>query len=283
MDTVRHAAAYGEDPRNRRLDLILFTTDVDFALQAEAAGIDGIMVDWETLDKPERQRGYATQINRDTPEDVGALSSRLGIPVWVRINRLGDDTGREIDVALEHGAVGLMLPMAAHPRDVEQFLTLVDGRARTLVQIETQPLVDHCAELRALPWDAAYIGLNDLMISRRSTWIWEAVADGTVETIFETLHDRQVGFGGVTVVGGGEPMRFVSLLREMARLGCGMSFLRRTFWKEVPGRDVAAEIRAVRAVWDAALRRGPEAVEADRAAFHRMLHQLHADAHRIDV
>jgi hypothetical protein len=254
-----------------QLALFLFTTDLKCALRAQEAGIDSVIVDWEWRGKRERQAGYSTEVNADTPEDVAALAERLRIPVTVRVDRMQENTGHDVELALDHGAGMIMLPMAEQASDVERFVRLVRGRATTIIQIETESLVQQCKALRSVDWDCAYIGLNDLMVSRRASWIWEPLVDGTVERIFDILHDRTVGFGGVTVVGGGKPLPFIELLREMARLGCRLSFLRRTFKAEILDRDICAEMGAVRAAWAAARRRGPEAVRRDHAEFRQRL------------
>jgi len=252
---------------NVNLRLLLFTTDPDGAELAENAGVDGIIVDWEKKGKERRQRGHDTEINTDTKDDVGRLKSRIEIPIVVRVNPLGSETRQEIRAALNHGAEGLMLPMAKEVEEVAQFVDMVGDAAFTIVQIETQSLVENCEGLREIPWDAAYIGLNDLMISRDGSWIWEALFDGTVDFIFDCLSDRVVGFAGATVIGGGAPIPFTKLLREMGRLGCQMTFLRRTFRREIQGRDMHSEIKAIRAAWRATYRRSDEAVERDHARF----------------
>jgi hypothetical protein len=250
-----------------RLRLLLFTTDTDFARHAERAGVDGFIVDWENHSKALRQQGYGTEINFDTVEDARALCGCVRSPVTVRIDRTSDFMTRHIEEAIECGARSLMLPMAEDASDVEAFVDLVDGRAETIVQIETESLVTRCHDLRSIGWDCVYVGLNDLMISRRAQWYWEPFFDGTMERIVETLEGRSVGLGGVTVIGGGSPLPFTDLLREMARLGCSTSFLRRTFKKEIVGRDLDLELAAVRAFWDAACARTPEAVDIDHRAF----------------
>lgn len=256
---------------NSYLELFLFTTNLERAVQAQAAGIDSIIVDWESRGKNNRQINYSTEINRDTPDDVARLANYLTIPITVRINPLGGETVEEIEIALDKGAQILMLPMATSAKEVEQFVSLVDKKAKTIVQIENQSLVDQCQSLLDIDWDFAYIGLNDLMISRRSNWIWEAVYDGTVEQIFNTLKGRKIGFGGVTIIGGGTPLPFIELLWEMARLGCHLSFLRRTFKREIVGRDLSAEIEAVRATFKAACCRSKDATLQDRDNFIKTL------------
>lgn len=256
------------------LELLLFTADAALARRAEAAGIDGLMIDWESKGKKERQSGHDMEIGIDTPEDLARVAAAVRCPVTVRVNALGPHTGDEIDLALSLGARGVMLPMARRAAEVEEFLGILRGRARSIVQIETQDLVDDLPRLRALPWDAAYVGLHDLMLSRGAQSMWAAVLDGTVEQIFRSLPDRVVGFAGVTVIGGGTPIRFSLILQELARLGARLSFLRRSFRRELVDRDMAAELASIRSAWAAAKARGPKATEADRLAFRLELQRL---------
>ena len=252
------------------LDLFLFTTDLQAAKAAEAAGVKSLIVDWERHGKQARQHGYDTEINAHTEDDVRVLADALAIPITVRVDSLAGDGERDIEVALDAGAKILMLPMAEKVSDVERFLALVRGRARTLIQIETDSLVREAADLRSLGWDYAYVGLNDLMISRRGTWLWTPLLDGTLDRLYDNLGDRPLGFGGVTIVGGGAPIPFTLLLHEMTRLGCRLSFMRRTFWREIEGRNLSAELDAVRALWQASHRRSESAIAQD----HRALRQL---------
>ena len=245
------------------MELFLFTTETDFALKAEKAGIDSVIVDWEHIGKEERQRQYDTETNRDTPEDVHKLSKVLKIPVTVRVNKLGEHTPHEVGKAIENGARILMLPMARTIRDVETFLAIVSKRAKTIIQIETVDLVTQMSELSRLNWDYVYIGLHDLMIERGGRVIWEAVLDGTVQKILEPLHGRLYGFGGITVLGGGDPINFEYILHELTRLNCSLSFLRRTFKKEIMDRNMEAEIKALRAFIECSLQRGPQAMQHD--------------------
>lgn len=184
------------------LKLFLFTVDLSLAKQAEEAGIDGVIVDWEKNGKNERQMGYSTEINFHTIQNLKELSEHLTIPIVVRINPLDKNTMEEIEMALDYGAKIIMLPMAKSPQEIESFLYLVKGRAETIIQIETSELFEQCHLLRDIEWNYAYIGLNDLSISRKKTWIWDLIADGTVENIFQSLGNRMIGLGGVTVIPG---------------------------------------------------------------------------------
>lgn len=225
------------------MKLFLFTTDTEFAKDAEQGGVYSIIVDWENKGKQSRQVGYDVEINADSPEDVTKLKRSIKIPITVRVNELNEETPQEIDLALQSGADIIMLPMARSAKQVETFLKIVNKRAKTLVQIETPELVSDLTQFAQLDWDFTYIGLNDLMISRGGTHIWEAVADGTVEKICAKLKGREYGFGGATVVDGGKPIPFSLLLHEYTRLGCSISFMRRTFRREVRDRNVVEEIK----------------------------------------
>jgi hypothetical protein len=256
------------------LELLLFSTDPRLAVTAERSGVDGFIVDWECKGKSERQRGQDMEVNADTPEDLSNIVAAVNRPVIVRINGIGKHSKEEIDLALELGANGVMLPMAGCAQEVESFLDLVEGRARTIVQIETQGLIDDLARFADLDWDSAYVGLHDLMLSRAASSMWQALIDGTVENVFRILRGRAVGFAGATVIGGGHPIRFTQILHELSRLGAQLTFLRRSFRREMLDRDMAVEIDAIRAAWSASCRRGGEAVRADKAALYANLRGL---------
>ena len=85
--------------------------------------------------------------------------------------------------------------------------------------IETQSLVDDIERLATLPWCFAFIGLNDLMITRTANSLWIPFIDGTVDHIYKVLSGRQIGYGGVSLIDKGHPLPFKMLLKEMARHG----------------------------------------------------------------
>lgn len=253
----------------------LFTTTVDFAREAEAAGMDGLVVDWERRGKTARQRDYDFEINRQGVREVRRVAGAVAIPVLVRINPVSSRTAVELQKAIDAGACEIMLPMARKASEVERFLELAAGRVRTVVQIETQNLVDDLAALARLPWDSAYIGLNDLQISRGGRGsIWSGVADGTVEHIYRSLPGREVGFAGITVANGGSPLPFALLFAEMVRLGCAVSFLRRTFHKEIAGRDLAGEMATIRRLEQSLLARKPAQITRDHKVFSKLLAEV---------
>lgn len=253
------------------MKLFLFTTDLAFAKKAAQGGVYSAIVDWESKGKENRQNGHDLEINTDTVADVRRLKLQLTLPITVRINPLDTQTSTEVELALQAGADIIMLPMAKKANEVKAFLDIVRHRAKTLVQIETKELVADLAAFKQLDWDYAYIGLNDLMISRQGSYIWEAVSDGTVESTCQALAGREYGFGGVTVVDGGQPLSFKLLLSEYLRLGCEISFMRRTFKREVQGRDVAKEIQAINAFIAAAAAKSTKMLNLDHQSLMQQI------------
>jgi hypothetical protein len=253
------------------LEFFLFTTDLPLALDAERAGVNGIIVDWETRGKHLRQKNHALEINLDTPQDVDKLSKALKIPVIVRINPLSSQTYSEVKCAINNGAKIIMLPMASDIQEVKEFLNIVGRDAKTIIQVETPSLASQAANLTALDWDYVYIGLNDLMVASGKRSIWEAIFDGTAESICNQLRGRVYGFGGSTILGGGEPIINVLILQELLRLGGSISVMRRTFKKELLDRDFAVEMNSLKEFIKNCERRGPKAIEYDHEHFLKIL------------
>ena len=221
-----------------------------------------LIASWLTgklVGKKARQKGENLELNYDSPEDLRRLSSVLKIPISVRINPVGSNTPSEVNNALNNGAKIIMLPMANSLKEIKRFLTIVDERAKTIVQIETPSLVKEIEDFRGLDWDYAYIGLNDLMVANGGHSIWEAISDGTTEAICKNLKGRKYGFGGSTVLGGGEPIIGDLILHELVPLGGCMSIMRRTFKREVLDRDLDAEIKALKSFVNCSEKRGTKA------------------------
>jgi hypothetical protein len=241
------------------LKFFIFTRNLRLAKKAEKAGIDSIILDWEYRGKIDRQKSFDLETNMDTPEDVYNISTKVSIPVTVRINPINKHTTSEIKTAISNGARTIMLPMAKSCCEIREFLSIVDGQAKTMVQIETPSLIREMTELTSLNWDYAYIGLNDLMVACKKCSIWESISDGTVERVCMKLRGRAYGFGGSTLIGGGAPVLGSLILHELIRLGGEVSLLRRTFKRELLDRDIQAEMNALREFVKCSKKRGTQA------------------------
>ena len=255
------------------LELFLFTVSLEMAREARDAGIDGLVVDWEWRGKPERQDGADTEINRDTPEQLGRLARFESMRRCCRVNAYGDWTREEVELALSNGATDILLPMVTHPAEVESFLRYVGGRARAGILVETVPACERAEELARFPLDFVYLGLNDLALQRGHSCIFLPLVDGTVERLRQVLGDIPFGFAGLTVIDAGEPVPCMRLLEEMARLGCQLAFMRRSFKRDIPGRNMREEIQRLRTVWHQLRQRDRTAIEVDHAHLKRTLRE----------
>lgn len=246
--------------------LALFASKRPLVSRASDARIDFLVVDWEHAGKAARQAGFDTEINRETAADLARVASSDDIRVICRINAWdAERSPREVDLAVEHGADVVLLPMARDLADVEAYLLAVNGRIGAGILVETPEAVASARELAQLPVAPVYVGFNDLAIARRSHNIFEPLVDGTVDTLAEIFDGRAFGFGGLTVVDGGSPIPCRLLLAEMVRTGSDFTFLRRSFKRDIVGRDLREEVERIHEACRQAAHRSPREVERDRA------------------
>jgi hypothetical protein len=148
-------------------------------------------------------------------------------------------------------------------KEVEKVLDQVRGRCGLGILVETVAATRLVDELARLPLSRVYVGLNDLAIERGTPSIFTPLLDGTLEDIRRPFR-LPFGFGGLTLPERGYPVPCRLLIGEMARLRCDFSFLRRSFYRDIQGRNPAVEIpRLLEAIRRARLRT-PEAVAKDR-------------------
>jgi hypothetical protein len=238
-----------------QFELVLFSTNPDLIRSADENGVDAFIVDWEARGKEARQSGFDTQVNHDTLEDLKSVRRSTARTVLCRLNSFGDETAEEVRKAIEAGADELLLPMITSPEQPLRVLEMVDGACGVGILVETPEAVCCADRLAALPLSRVYVGLNDLAISRNLPNIFSAVSDGTVEQVRRYFKATPFGFGGLTLPERGFPIPARLLISEMARLNCQFSFMRRSFWRDTAGRDLAVEI--------------PRLKEAIQAAFDR--------------
>jgi hypothetical protein len=245
--------------------LLLFASDPGLIRPMVAAGVRGIIVDWENLGKEARQSSADTQINRHTLDDLRRARAATDALVICRLNGYGPTTAREIEHAVGAGADEILVPMVRTAKEVETFLDRVRGRCRVGIMLETVDAVTSPERFAHLPLSRVYVGLNDLAIERKSPNIFVAVADGTVERLRRPF-GAPFGFGGLTLPDRGCPVPCRLLIAEMARLDCRFGILRRSFLRDMHGRDPSIEVpRILDAVRLARLRR-PATVARDRHA-----------------
>ena len=220
------------------LKLMYITNQPQIAQIAESSGVDRIFVDMEYIGKAERQGGLDSVQNHHTIDDVRNIKRAVQTAkVLVRVNPIHEATDKytsskeEIDAAINAGADIIMLPFITSAKEVEGFLRYVDGRAKTMPLIETPQAVEVIDDILSLHGvDEIYIGLNDLSIGYHRKFMFELLADGTVEKLCLKCKLKGIpyGFGGIASLGKGMlPSEYI--IREHYRLGSTCAILSRSF------------------------------------------------------
>ena len=245
------------------LKLMYITNRPEIALIAEDAGVDRIFVDMEFIGKDARQAGLDTVKSHHTVQDVAAVARAVSsAEVLARINPIHGalpdypSSEEEIDAVIEAGADILMLPYFKTVEEVRTFARLADGRVRTMLLLETPEAAEQVDEILCVPGiDEIHIGLNDLSIGYGRRFLFEILADGTVEALCLKFREKGVpfGFGGIAAIGKGTlPAEYI--IKEHYRLGSGCVILSRSFCdvEKMPDIDTIRETfqQGVRAIRD---------------------------------
>lgn len=223
------------------IKLMYITNNTDVALVAQEAGTDRIFIDLEVISKRDRQKGRDSVISDHSLDDILPMKKALRTAdLLVRVNPLYEGSEYEINRAVAGGADVVMLPMYRTAAEAWQFIRLVDGRAKTCLLLETRE-ADECLDdvLGLHGIDEIFIGLNDLHLSYKKTFMFELLVDGTVERICNKLRQKGMfyGFGGMARVGYGM-LPAECNLAEHYRLGSRIVILSRSFCDANQLRDL---------------------------------------------
>jgi 2-keto-3-deoxy-L-rhamnonate aldolase RhmA len=214
------------------LKLMYITNRADIALIAENAGVDRIWIDLETLGKRERQANVNSVKSDHKIEDIKMIKPLLTkAKMLVRVNPVNRDSQNEINQVIDAGAEIVMLPMWKTTTEVELFIKFVNKRAKVCLLLETREAVvslDDSLSIKGI--DEIHIGLNDLHLSYRLTFLFELLTNGIIEKICCKIKRKGIpyGFGGIAQLDGGMlPAR--NIIAEHYRLGSSMAILSRSF------------------------------------------------------
>ena len=224
------------------LTLMYITNNPSVAMLAQKAGVDRIWVDMEYMGKEERQAGMNTVKSHHNLNDVATIREVVtDSALMVRVNPLHENSKAEIDGVIERGGEYIMLPMFKGVEDAQRFVDLVGGRAKTMLLIETAE-ADAAAEeiAKVAGVDEIHIGLNDLHLAYKKKFMFELLANGTVDRLSEIMqrNGKRFGFGGIARIGYGDlPAEHV--ITEHYRLKSEMAILSRGFCNANAVKDVA--------------------------------------------
>ncbi len=222
------------------LTLMYITNREDVARLAQKSGVDRIFVDMEYIGKDERQGGMDTVQSHHTFADIETVHKAIqggSSELQVRINPIHNatkdycSTEEEIDTAIACGADILMLPMFKTSQEVERFINAVNGRAKTLLLLETKEAVECIHDILSVSgYDELHVGINDLHLSYHKKFMFELFIDGTLDRLSKIFNQHRVpfGIGGIARVGYGMlPAEYI--IAEHYRLGSQMAILSRSF------------------------------------------------------
>ena len=216
------------------LQMMYITNNPQIARIAEKYSVDRIWVDLEQIGKKERQGGMNTVQSTHTIQDVQVIRNSIEgrASLQVRVNPIYNGSKPEIDKVIEYGADIIMLPFFSTTKEVEKFIDMVDGRARTCLLLETVGAEKNLDEILEIPGiDEIHIGLNDLHLQYHMDFMFELLSNGKVEEICNKIKNKGIpyGFGGIAKLDEGMlPARHI--IAEHYRLGSTMAILSRSFY-----------------------------------------------------
>lgn len=220
------------------LQLMYITNNTNVARIAEKNGVNKIMVDLEYIGKDLRQSGMDTVQSHHTLEDITNIRNTISsASLLVRCNPIHNasdsyvDSISEINSIIARGADYIMLPYFKTYEEVEKFITIVNGRVQTVLLFETPESIkeiDKILEIKGI--NEVFIGLNDLSLGYHKNFMFELLADGTVEEVSLKFRKKQIpfGFGGIAAVGSGM-LPAEMIIREHYRLHSQSTILSRSF------------------------------------------------------
>lgn len=214
------------------LTLMYLTHQPEVARIAQGSGVDWIFVDLEIHGKHARQGHLDTVISGHTVNDVRAVRAVVDrAHLLVRVNPMHDGSQREIDEVIDAGADIVMLPFFHTRQEVADFVRIVAGRTKVCLLVETPQAVANLEDILTVPGiDYLHVGLNDLHLGYGLPFMFDLLADGTVERLCRRFARAGItyGFGGIARLGMGE-LPAEAVVAEHYRLGSSMAILSRSF------------------------------------------------------
>lgn len=229
------------------IKLMYITNNATVAEIADSVGVDRVFIDLETVGKRERQANRDTVISSHRLEDIDRVSSVLkNAKLLVRANPIYEGFEKELDTIAKSGADIVMLPYFSTAAEVKSFVRCINGRKRTCLLFETPASVEKTEEILDVGGiDEVFIGLNDLHLGYGLRFMFELLANGTVDRMCEAFKKRGIpyGFGGVARLNCGT-LKAELILGEHYRLGSDCVILSRSFCNQ----DLVADTEQLRRI-----------------------------------
>lgn len=215
------------------LKLMYITNDPEVASIADGAGVDRIFIDLEQYGKEKRQKNWDSVKSKHSISDIPKVKTAVkNAQIFVRTDPIFDGFSDELEGVLACEPDVVMLPYFKTVREVETFIKAVDGRATTSLLLETREAAEQIDDIISVGGiDEIHIGLNDLSHSYGKKFLFEELADGTVDRLVERFKAdgiKNYGFGGIASLGSGL-LPAEMIIPEHYRLGSSCAILSRAF------------------------------------------------------
>ena len=177
------------------LKLMYITNNPEVASIADRAGVDRVFIDLEQYGKEKRQKNWDSVKSKHSISDIPKVKAAVkDAQIFVRIDPIFDGFSDELEGVLACKPDVVMLPYFKTVRDVETFIKAVDGRATTSLLLETKEAAEQIDDIISVGGiDEIHIGLNDLSHSYGKKFLFEELADGTVDRLVERFKAHKVG------------------------------------------------------------------------------------------
>jgi hypothetical protein len=238
---------FGED-----FKLTLWTNDPALAARADAAGVDRVGLDLETLGKAERQPAkLGTWISPHRADQLPALRSAMKrARLFTRINPINPGSRDEINTLLDYGVQVMMLPMFKTPDEVATFVELVDGRCEKVLLLEHRDAADRVAEIVRVPGlTEVHVGLNDLTLSLKMSNRFAVISSDLMDRISSAVRGAglRFGVGGLGRTGDNDvPIPSDLIYAQYPRIGARAALVARAFLGKNQEVDLTEEVRLCR-------------------------------------
>jgi hypothetical protein len=246
------------------------TNDPALAASADAAGVDRIGVDIEQLGKAARQPPeLSTRISGHRLGDLTRLAGRVRSgKLFCRLDPPHPGSRDQIEEALERGARCLMLPFFHHVDQAAAFVATVDGRAETLLLVETAAAAwraDALAEIDGV--DEIMVGLNDLSMECGMTSRFEVLTSPLMAAVADAVRvaGKRFSLGGLgRWTDEALPTPPDLIYAQYPRLGAQGAWLARSFTAGLEPPAIAGAVAEARARLDHWAGQKPDTLEQAR-------------------
>lgn len=236
--------------------LTLLTDDPERARAADAAGIDRVGIDLETLGKSARQAGRQTRISNHRADSLLKIVPGLKASApFVRCNPIHAGSRAEVEEVIGYGARVIMLPYFKTLRELEVFSEFVRGRALIVPLVETLEALSLVPSLRTrLGIEECHFGLNDLAIEMGLRDCWDVLEDERLHRAAGAAQEAGVAFGIGGIGRPGDetlPVPVTWIYESLLRLGASGAWIARSFFRAAfEPVEFAGDVARLRRVLD---------------------------------